>query len=207
MLLVLLAPTLSLGCGCSPRASDLPASSHSDPAAVAKTVPVPSVTTPAAELDPEGFEHVEVFRLRRDFGNQDFEIAMDAWLPDEDLGRLEMVRLWWFKTNKDGERGPFSEKTKRHFDIGYARIDDAKWEVQLLAGDLHFTFLVEADGQGKVMATATVVLPDGGTVEDCRMQSGDLVSNKVMGFPTGIKELRVTCVDAEGATHKGKLQS
>lgn len=165
------------------------------------------VTTPVAGLDQPGFKHIEVLRIQRDFGKRDFEIAMDAWVPDGNLARIETVRLWWYKTNKDGERGPFSTKTKRYFDIAYLRVDEGTWQVQMLADDRRFTFMVAADGHGGVIATGTAVLKDGSAVKNCKMQHGDLRAAKVFGVPTGIEELRVTCTDSEGVVHEGQLAS
>jgi len=196
----------SIGCGCSPQAPAPPAGSTPEPSLESSTLDLPSVTMPAADLKRPGFAHVEVFRLRRDFGKQDFEVALDAWLPDGNPGRIETVRLWWFKTKKEGERGPFSEKTKRYFDIAYRRVDDATWEVQLLADERRFTFSVAADGKGGVQAFGSVE-SEGVTIDDCHVATGDLRATKLLGVPTGIKELSVTCVDSDGAEHEGRVAS
>ena len=169
---------------------------------------LPNVTTPASALAPEGYTHVEVFRIRRDFGNSEFEIALDAWLPGDEPTTIDDVRLWWLKTDRNGERGPFSQKTGRHFDIGYERRSEGHWVVQLIAGaDRRFTFSVEADGTGGVFAYATVVVPSGERVERCRVQAGVLRATKVFALTTGIKELNVTCTDQNGAQHEGNLES
>ena len=191
------------GCSCSTRGSDHPV----DTSTAEPTTPeVPLVTTPAADLEVDGLEHVQVLRITRDFGKETFEIVMDAWLPDQDPSKLELVRLWWFKTDKNGERGPFSESTKRHFDIAYKRVDAGTWKVSLIADDKSFVFNVTADEKGKVSARSTVVSGDG-EVEDCDVTSGALRSKKFLGVPTGIDELRVECTGPDGKQHSGRLAS
>lgn len=213
-------PLASLGCGCNPRATDPPpdgtAARSADgtpngsvagaPEAVASSAfDLPMVTMPAAELGVDGFKHVEVLRIRRDWGKREFEIVMDAWVPDDDPTRVETVRLWWFKTNKNGERGPFSAKTKRHFDIVYSRPDDARWKVEMVADDQRYTFMVEADEEEGATAFGTVVLPGGKRVDGCRVRGGEIHASKVFGLPTGIKDFQVKCTGRDGAEHEGDL--
>lgn len=206
-LALVVVPVISLGCACNPRASDPPADSAPDPLLEGSTLELPMVNTTPEELNVEGFRHVEVFRIRRDFGKRDFEIAMDAWMPNENLARIETVRLWWLKTRKGDERGPFGTKTKRHFDISYTRAGEGTWNVLLEADEHKFVFVVAADGKGDVTASGTVVLEGGDRIENCQMHSADLRASKVLGLPTGIKELQVTCTDGEGRQHTGKLAS
>ncbi len=206
--LVVAAGLALSGIGCTPPAQDSPAGTSPDAKQIPSGFSLPSVTTPADQLTPDGYQHVEVFRIRRDFGKRNFEIALDAWTPTDKLTQVDEVRLWWFKTTKGGERGPFSKKSKRHFDISYERRDEGQWVVQLIAGsDRRFTFLVEADGKGGVFAYGTVKAEGGQLVERCRVTSGELRAKTTLGLTTGIKDLRVTCTDAEGGQHEGTLAS
>lgn len=191
-----------VGCSCNARGSAPPGDK---PAPEPATQEVPLVTTPAADLAVPGLDHVQVLRIQRDFGKETFEIVMDAWLPDGDPAQLELVRLWWFKSDKDGERGPFSESTKRHFDIAYKRVDDGTWTVDLIANKKHFEFTVTADQKGGVSATSTVVVSGDKKIEDCDVQSGALRSKKILGVPTGINALLVECTGPDGTRHSGRL--
>lgn len=196
-----------MGCSCSTRGSDPPGDKPGvKSAAEPASREVPLVTTPAAELEVPGLDHVQVLRIQRDFGKETFEIVMDAWVPDEDPAQLELVRLWWFKSHKDGERGPFSDDTKRHFDIAYKRVDNSTWTVDLIAKKKHFEFTVTADKKGGVSAKSTVVSGDK-TVEDCDVHSGSLRSKKILGVPTGINALDVECTGPDGTRHSGHLAS
>lgn len=173
-----------------------------------ETFNLPLENTSPEEIAPDGYKHSLVLRIRRDFGKRDFEIAMDAWMPDEAPENVDAVRLWWFKTKKDGERGPFSSKTKRNFDIGYQRNDKQSWSVVLgLSDGRHFTFLVRSTGGHTAAAFADVTTRDGTVLEACRVTDAEIHAKTTLGIPTGIKDLSVTCVDAAGAEHQGALES
>ncbi|MEM6295423.1 MAG: hypothetical protein AAGA54_29385 [Myxococcota bacterium] len=193
--------------GCNPRASESLArrSAAVDSGPPTSTFALPLETMPAAALAVDGFTHVEVMRVQRDWGKREFEIVMDAWVSSEDPGRVEMVRLWWFKANKQGERGPFSEKTKRHFDIVYTRPDDARWVVDMVADDKRFTFVVQADEAHGISALATVTVPGGGQVENCRVHGGEVRASTVLGIPNGIEAFEVTCTGVDGVEYRGTL--
>lgn len=182
------------------------ANSASADASAPDRLVVPNKTTAADALAPEGSQHVELLRLRRNFGKQNFEIVLDAWTPIDQPTTIDEVRFWWFKTHKEGERGPFSRKTSRHFDIAYERRDAGHWQVQIIASKgKRFTFHVRADPEAGIAAYSSVVLPSGERVEDCRIKAGELRATKLLGMTTGIEALRVTCVDGSGTERKGDL--
>lgn len=185
----------------------------SSPAVPASTPPpaafeLPLKNTSPEEIAPAGYKHALVLRIRRDFGKRDFEIAMDAWMPDETPEHVDAVRLWWFKTKKDGERGPFSKKTKRNFEIGYQRQDEQSWNIVLgLSDGRHFTFLVRSTGEHNAAAFADVTKSDGTIIAGCRITDAEIHAKTTLGITTGIKDLAVTCVDSEGVEHSGALET
>lgn len=183
------------------------------PAVPASTPPPPAFnlalqdTDPAA-LAPDGYQHALVLRIRRDFGKRDFEIAMDAWMPDETPAHVDAVRLWWFKAHKQGERGPFSKKTSRNFEVSYQRQDKQSWNIVFALSDgRHFTFLVRSTGDHNAAAFADVSLADGSVITGCRVTDAEIHAKTTLGITTGIKDLSVTCVDASGVEHSGTLES
>lgn len=201
------ATVLLCGAHCTQDGSDtapvIPASTP-PPAAF----DLPEKNTTPEEIAPDGYKHALVLRIRRDFGKRDFEIAMDAWMPDETPEHVDAVRLWWFKVHKDGERGPFSKKTTRNFDVSYQRRDKQSWAIVLALSDgRHFTFLVRSTGGHNAAAFADVTTGDGSVIEACRVTNAEIHAKTTLGITTGIKDLSVTCVDASGVEHSGALES
>ncbi len=169
---------------------------------------LPMKDTSPEELAPDGYKHALVLRIRRDFGKRDFEIAMDAWMPDEAPKQIDAVRLWWFKAHKDGERGAFSKKTSRNFEVSYQRKDDESWSVVFALSDgRHFTFRVRSTGGHAAAAFAEVMQSDGTKIDACRVTDAELRAKTTLGITTGIKDLSVTCVDSSGVEHQGILAS
>lgn len=166
---------------------------------------LPTTTTPAAELEPTGYRHTQVFTLDRDFGRDEMEIVLDAWSPAGQPSEIADVRLWWLKTHKDGERGPFSAKTKRHFDIDYERVDASTWKVYLVSDGKRFTFAVTAR-DGHVVARSNV-MADGDAIANCVVRRGHIEARRFLGAPVGIDRVDVECEDPQGNLRKGKLVS
>jgi hypothetical protein len=166
---------------------------------------VPMETTPLAELSTETLEHTELLRLGRDFGKQDFEIALDAWVDRRRPRELALVRLWWARIDRDLERSPFGSKTRRHFDIADERLAPDHWRIDLVSDRKVFSFDIEIDPEGKPAAHASVRAEDGQHVEHCRVDRGELLARRVLRVPAGIEALAVVCKDAEGTLVRGTV--
>jgi hypothetical protein len=204
--LVLAVVCSAVGCSrVTPESVDGSATESSDVALPNASPVIPMKTTPASELEPTGYRHTEVLRIRRDFGNESFQIVLDAWVPEGDPARIEDVRLWWYRAKSEGARGPFSEQTQRHFDIVYDRRAPDRWDVHMISDRKRFTFAIELDASGTPVAFGDVVLPGGGRLERCRALSGSLQARRFLGAPVGIKRLDIRCLDAAGNQHEGRL--
>lgn len=167
---------------------------------------IPSGRTPVAKLAPAGFEHHQVLRIDQDFHpNDSYDIALDAWIDERKSDAIAEVRMWWQDTSSSDERSPFGKGVRRHIDISYAPQQDGSWDVTITQGRKRYGFEVERDGEGEVQAYADVVA-NGGTVEHCRVRRSRLVARKLLGLPVGLKHLAVTCVDAQGKTHRGHVK-
>ena len=205
--LLVAATTLLCGAHCTQDGSD------TAPAVPASTPPpaafdLPEKNTSPKEIAPDGYKHALVLRIRRDFGKADFEIAMDAWMPDETPENVDAVRLWWFKTHKEGERGPFSKKTTRNFTVSYRRENEQSWAIVLdLSDGRHFTFVVRSTGGHTAAAFADVTVGNSTVIEGCRVTDAEIHAKTTLGITTGIKDLSVTCLDTSGVEHHGTLES
>jgi hypothetical protein len=172
-------------------------------------VVVPPVTTPFDQLDVAGYDHHEVLRIVRDFGDRNFEIALDAWTEEGANGApkpIVDVRLWWAKLHAGQERGPFGPSVRGRMRIETAPDDDGSWAVRIIADGKVFAFTVHPDEQAIPRAFGTVVTP-GGAVEHCRAESARLRARRVVGVPVGIDRLEVSCTDGDGEAHAGHLRA
>lgn len=166
---------------------------------------IPSGRTSVAKLAPPGFEHRQVLRIAQDFHpNEAYEIALDAWISSSRPDAIAEVRMWWLDTGSDGERSPFGRGVRKHIDIDYHRQSDDRFIVQITQGRKRYAFEVELQGKGDIEAYADVEA-DGTVVDHCRVRNSRLVARKLLGLPVGLKHLAVTCTDAEGKTHRGKV--
>jgi hypothetical protein len=172
------------------------------PAAAAR---VPYVTTEVTDLAPRGLQHDEVLRIRRDFGKPSFEIVVDSWLPAQRPERIADVRLWWVQNDADDRRSPFGKKVHKYVELEYVPHNDDSWSVTLRADRKEFRFDVELTAEGDVQAYADIVVDGGITVQHCRATEGRLVARRLLGLPIGIKQLELTCVDAQGERHQGAV--
>src|SRR5688572_22533335 len=91
--------------------------------AAAAAAAIPQGPTAATELSTKAFRHHEVLRIRRDFGMDHWEIALDGWLSQAVDGRIEDVRLWWVNTDEADRRKPFSAYLRRHLVFEVRRAD------------------------------------------------------------------------------------
>lgn len=198
-----LALLVTAGCG-------RPASDPNDPGDYQVAAPdvadlVPLEATPAQALSTEALEHTELLRIGRNFGKQEFEIALDAWVDRERPRELALVRLWWARGDRDLERSPFGSRTRRHFEIDDSRIAPDHWRVNLIADRKVFSFEIQMDENGKPAAYAAVRLPGGETIDRCRVDRGELQARRVLGVPAGIDDLAVACTAPDGVPRQGHI--
>ncbi len=165
---------------------------------------LPNVKTATTALSTTALHHTELIRITRNFGKSNFEIALDAWTPVETPREIADVRLWWARPDRDGERSPFSEKSRDHFEMTYERLGPDKWRVDLGSDKHVYRFWIEIDETGSPAAYADVDA-DGGRVEHCRVVRGTLLARKLFGAPVGIRDFEVSCIDAAGAERSGTM--
>lgn len=194
-----------LGCGCPPSGTDTNGPHQGEDPPVGSVGTIPNGQTPAAALSTATLQHTELVRITRNFGKSNFEIALDAWTPIENPREIADVRLWWAMSDRDGERGPFSAKSRDHFQMTYERLAPDRWRVDL-GSDRHvYRFWIEYDETGVVAAFADVVGDAGESFEHCRVTRGTLAARKIFGAPVGIRDFEVTCIDAEGSQRSGNM--
>jgi len=178
----------------------------SAPAVVSASSVVPYTRMAAADLAPDGYAHHKVLRIDQDFHpNDDYEIAIDAWVADGSPDALAAVRMWWMDTADADARSPFGKGVRRHIDIDYDQ-RDAGWDIRIKQGRKKaYVFAVDLE-DGKAVASADV-RTKGGLVEDCQVTRSRLVAKKVLGIPTGLRRIDVACTDADGNEHRGSVAS
>jgi hypothetical protein len=164
---------------------------------------LPLDVTAIADLGAvEQLRHTEVLQVRRDFGRPNVNVALDAWTPHDDAGKIDGVRLWW---SDEVDRYPFSTRMLRHLDIDYRRLGPHRWRVSVAGDGKRFAFDV-ALHDGRPAAFADVVLPGGRVVRRCRASSAELSARRILGIPVGVKRLVVTCTAPDGAQHRGAVR-
>lgn len=165
---------------------------------------VPRGVTPIAELGAvDRLEHAEVLQVRRDFGQPDVNVALDAWLPRDGSHRIDAVRLWW---SDAVERFPFSEGVYERLAIDVRRLSPERWRVTLNGEGQRVAFDVALDGDEPV-ALADVTLPDGRVERDCRVDAAQLYARRVLGIPVGLRSMIVSCTATDGAVHRAPVAS
>lgn len=191
--------------GCPRNGSDSNGPEQDDVPLTAPVGALPNVKTPGTALSTASLLHTELVRITRNFGKSNFEIALDAWTPVENPREIADVRLWWALSDRGGERGPFSAKSRDHFDIVYERLAPDRWRVDLGSDKHVYRFWVEFDDTGAPAAFADVEEAGGGRIEHCRVTRGTLAARKLFGAPVGIRNFEVTCVDGEGGERSGSM--
>jgi hypothetical protein len=203
-LMALMAMTATTACGCPGSRAPGPADSSPPPPADLEVERIPMAATPASALSTEELAHTELLRIARNFGKESFQIALDAWVPTAQPDRLADVRLWWARSDRSGERSPFGEGTKSHFEIEYEQPAPDHWRVLMKSGGKTFAFDVEV-GEGGVPGAFTEVDVGPRRIPHCRTSSGTLHARRLLGAPIGIRKLDVQCVDDEGTSHQGSV--
>lgn len=192
-----------LGCGTSSGSNEDSGPASPKPTGEARAIP--TGRTSPSDLAPPGWHHHEVLRIDQDFHpNEDYEIALDAWVAQEKPDALAEVRMWWLDTSKAGERSPFGRGVRRHIDLVYRRQAHDHWTVAIEQGRKRFSFEIELMPDGRPRAYGDVVEGDT-TVRHCRVETARLVANQFLGLPVGLDRLELTCVDDRGGRHHGVL--
>lgn len=166
---------------------------------------IPQGPTALAKLSTPRFRHHEVMRIDRDFGMEQWEIALDGWLPHDSSARIEELRLWWVNTDDGDRRKPFSAHLRRYIEFGWARGGNGALAVRMAGDRKEYAFEVELDAAGTPAVFANVTLADGTIVRRCRCQSGRLIARRVLGIPIGISALNVRCTDAGAQPREGTV--
>jgi hypothetical protein len=210
--LTLCAWIAGAGCSTSGRAANVDSGSKAAPEAKAtepeEAALVPKGRTPAAELQPAGLAHTRVLRIEQDFHpNDEYEIALDAWVADAEPDELLEVRMWWMDTGKSDERSVFGKGVRRHIDITYERQSEQAWDVSIVQGGKRFTFSVRLGEDGTPRAYADVQVSEGSVVEDVLVAESTLVANKVLGLPIGLERMDIEGVDEAKSPIAGQLRA
>jgi hypothetical protein len=192
-------------CTCTRNGSDTTGPDPNETPSSQVTTAVPLEATPADSLSNPALHHTELCRIARNFGKENFEIALDAWTPIEGEREITEVRLWWARTDRGAERSPFGTKSRDHFDIRYERLAPDRWRVDLQSDRKLFVFMIELDDTGVPAAFVDVETQAAGTVSHCRLLGGTLQARKLLGAPIGIKGFEVDCVDDDGREHSGRM--
>ena len=159
----------------------------------------------AAQLSQGGLKHQEVLRIDPDAlgPSRDHDIVIDAW-TDNSKTEIEELRMWWLDKAKGNERSIFGKTVRKRMKVTYAKKSADKWLVSLKEGSRTYDFDVEIE-DGKAKAYGTVITKDGKWIPHCEAKRSNVVPKRTLGIPTGLKRLAVTCVDANGDRHRGKL--
>ena len=181
---------------------------------VATLMADPVVTSPEAPSTPEVAPEVapvapvapaEVVRVKRDFGKPNFDLVIDAW-ADVEAAHLREIRLWWTNTEEVDHRKPLGRMIERMVKLQYRRLSDTALTVAVAGDGKRFTFTVELDKDGKVVAYVPIATADGRYIRRCRTDSARLLARRVLGMPVGISYIAVSCHDGRGVLHEGKLR-
>lgn len=163
---------------------------------------IPSGPTPVEKLSTKTLRHHEVLRIRRDFGMDHWEIALDGWLAKD---RLADVRLWWVNTDDGDRRKPFSAYLQRHLEFDARRAGGGVLAVRMAGDRKEYLFTVEMDDHGTPSVFADVQLADGSMVAHCRCHRARLLARRVLGIPIGISALQVHCIDDAAKARAGAV--
>ena len=152
-------------------------------------------------LTDERADFRSVLHIDRDYGPSAEDIAIDAWVS-KDGKRLEEVRIWWVRQDVAGRRAPFSKRVLKRLNLGYMPVSDQQWFLGFAGDGKQFVFSVEMEG-GKPVLFGDVDT-ENGTVGHCRVQRARIVAKRVLGVPSGLSHMEVTCIDAGGKRHHGQ---
>jgi len=186
----------------SPEAPEPPVEAPVAPAAEVAEVAEPA---PAPAPAPADVAPAEVVRVKRDFGKPNFDLVIDAW-ADVEAAHLREIRLWWTNSDEVGHRKPLGRMIERMVKLQYRRISDTALTVAVAGDGKRFTFTVELNKDGKVVAYVPIDTEGGRYIGRCRTDSARLLARRVLGMPVGIAYIAVSCRDGRGVLHQGKLR-
>lgn len=166
---------------------------------------IPQGPTAVEQLSTKALRHHEVLRIRRDFGMDHWELALDGWMSRRDDGHLAAVRLWWVNTRDDARRKPFSAYLQRYIELETRRAGAGTLFVRMAGDHKEYRFTVELDAAGLPAVFADVELADGSTVAHCRCHRGQLVARRIVGIPVGIAALSMHCTDDTSTPREGTV--
>lgn len=175
------------------------------PSWAAGGVPPPAPTT-VEELETSTHEHVELVRIRRDFGKPRYLIVLDGWVRRGDVQALEGVRLWWLDRNKKDSRHPLEPFTRRYVELKYRRTGLMAWSVTMRNAGSTYRFDVKADRDGRPRVYAPVVSQEGRD-RRCRVVGAMLRARRFLGIPTGVGEVELECAAADGRRFVARMRS
>lgn len=166
---------------------------------------LPTKRTPTSKLEPAGLDHHEVLRIKPNgLGPADsYDIVIDAWTHESD-GSIAGVNMWWLDRAKGDERSPFGKTVKQRIDVDYTRQSDQVWRVRIKANGQRFDIHVRSE-TGEVAAYGTVA-SHGVKIPECRATSSKIIPTTLLGIPTGLDKLQVSCLDQNGVRQHGKLK-
>ena len=167
--------------------------------------PIPLRATPKDQLASTSYDHHQLLRVQRDFGDPWRDIVVDAWMPKSGAGELTEVRLWWVESNQNDIRKPFGKKTKKKVSVDYDQRGPNAWDITFGAGGRKFRFNAELDAQGRPAVFGDVRVGRK-TVTHCRVDSAHLFAKKILDVTIGLDRLEVSCVDDQGKRHAGELR-
>ncbi len=184
----------------APAAPEAPAAKVAEVAASPSSESSESSPSPPADVAP-----AEVVRVKRDFGKPNFDLVIDAW-ADVEAAHLREIRLWWTNTDEVDHRKPLGRMIERMVKLQYRRLSDTALTVAVAGDGKRFTFTVELNKDGKVVAYVPIETEDGRHIRRCRTDSARLLARRVLGMPVGISYIAVSCRDGRGVLQQGKLR-
>lgn len=200
------AVTLLGACACG-TSCGRPEAAATEADAAAQKSRIPHRRTSVEALADAELRHQEVARIEQSLHpDEDYQIAIDAWISSEPGNQLAEVRMWWVDTGKNDERSPFGRGVRRHIDIDYERRDAHAFVVRMAEKEQVYLLDVELGADGTAAAYATVTPSSGAAIEHCRVTGGRLVTKTMIGIPVGLERLEVACIDAAGQAQQGEVR-
>lgn len=169
---------------------------------------MPQRRTPASRLAPAGLDHHEVLRIAPNgLGPEDsYDIVIDAW-TDERSDDIVGVKMWWLDRAKSNERSPFGPTVRSRIDVRYVKRSGGHWVVQIRANGKRFDIDVRRDtARPDALAAYGTIVSHGVEVAECRATESKVVPTTMLGIPTGLDKLKVSCIDANGVRQHGRLR-
>ena len=172
-----------------------------DTSAARKLEPPPAEKTPITALTAPGLRHAEVVRVRRDFGNPEVDIALDAWTPERGTRGIQHVRMWW---SDAVDRYPFEALALNYVSVHYRHFQADRWRVSVTGDGKRFVFSVRLH-HDQPTAFTTITAADGAKIRDCMVDDAKLYARRFLGIPVGVRALVVVCRAPDGEMHRAPV--